>query len=199
MPEQSLVRTFAGMSLDSSASRAQRNLLGKVVNTRKKFEAIQEHLDSIAGLRQAGFRPETVDASLLSIAHAVFMGDFFLPAGCWTGNFSTSILEAKAKLIIDEEQVEVLLGFNRAFNQQARHPPPAEPPAPDLSKSHQEWQRSSEYKQYFGKWGGGGGGARARITDVETDDEDDNRTCHRCERSFGSERSLRQHQDATGH
>ena len=162
MSEQSLVRTFAGMSLDSSASPAQRNLLGRVVNTREKFEAIQQHLASIAGFGEAGFRPETVNASLLGTVHAVFMCELFLPAGCWTGNFSTSILEAKAKRIIEEEQVKILLGFNRAFNQQARHPLPAEPPAPDLSKSHQEWLRSSEYKKYFGK--GGGGGARARIT-----------------------------------
>lgn len=192
MSEQSLVPTFAGMSLDSSASRAQRNLLGKVVNTRKKFEAIQEHLTSTAGLRQAGFRPETINASLLGTAHALFMGEFFLPAGCWTGNFSTSILEAKAKRVIDEDQVKILLGFNKAFNQQARHPGPAEPPAPDLIKSHQEWLRSSEYKQYFGK--GGGGGERARITDVETDLE-----CRRCGSRFKSQRSLDQHRESKGH
>jgi len=192
MSEQSLVATFAGMSLDSSASRAQRNLLGKVVNTRKKFEAIQEHLASTAGLRQAGFRPETINASLLGTAHAMFMCEFFLPEGCWTGNFSTSILEAKAKGIIDEEQVQLLLGFNKAFNQQARHPGPAEPPAPNLLKSHKEWLRSSEYKQYFER-GEGVGGARARITDVEIDWE-----C-RCGRSFKSESSLDQHRESKGH
>ena len=191
MSEQ-LVTTFAGMSLDSSASRAQRNLLGKVVNTRKKLEAIQEHLASTAGLRKAGFLPETIEASLLGTAHAMFMCEFFLPAGCWTGNFSTSILEAKAKRIIDEDQVEFLLGFNKRFNQQARHPGPAEPPAPDLIKSHPEWLRSSEYKQYFGR--GEGGVGRARITDVETDWE-----CRRCGSRFKSQRSLDQHKESKGH
>jgi len=100
-------------------------------------------------------------AAILGRAQAMFMGEFFLHEGCWTGNFSTSILEAKARGILDEEQVTLLVRFNAAFNQQARHPGPVAPPAPNLLKTHHAWLKSSEYHQYF-RNGGAVAGQRGK-------------------------------------
>ena len=79
-------------------------------------------------------------ATFLGTAHAMLMDELFVPEGCWTGNF---ILEARAKGIINEEEVKWLAKFNHDFIDGARHPPPAEPPAPILSKTHEQWLKSS--------------------------------------------------------
>ena len=191
--EQALVPSFAGLNLDSSGGGLMERVL-RGGDTAKKWKAIKELLASIDRLRLAGLQPETVIATGLGAAHAFFMGELFLREGCWTGNFSTSILEAKAKRIIDQDQLNLLVSFNAAFNQQARHPGPAKPPAPNLLKTHQGWLRSPEYNQYFRNGGSGGRAARGRITQVVEADL----TCS-CGKRLGSESSLRQHKESTGH
>lgn len=204
--EQSLVPSFAGMSLASSGNRAEQRLVGSCVKTPKMLEAIRKLKDAVDFMEEAGFRREDANAVELGSAHSMFMNELFQKNGCWTGNFSTSILEAKAKRIIGEEQVNFLVRFNAVFNQQARHPGPAKPPAPILSKTHQEWRRSPEFNQYFA-------GGAARITewqqssesnsdddsDSDSDDNLDWWVCDQCQKEFGTERSLEQHRGAKGH
>jgi len=81
----------------------------------------------------------------------MYVGELFLPNGCWTGNFCTSILEAKAKNVIDQDEFQVLLEFSRKFNTEARHPGVAPPPAPSLTKTHKQWMNSAEYQVYIKK------------------------------------------------
>jgi hypothetical protein len=122
------------------------------------LKAIRMLKDFVDFLEEA-FDPETANAFKLGIKHALYVRKLFLPKGCWTGNLSTSILEAKAKGIINEEAVDYLVRFNAAVNKQARHPGPAKSPAPDLLKTDQEWRRSPEFNQYFA-------GGAARITEL---------------------------------
>ena len=144
-PSQQQIALMAG------PKQANQQLMTKVVNTQDKYMALQQVAQGVQGMTNAKFNPKTVEAMQLGMSHAMYMGELFLPNGCWTGNFCTSILEAKAKNVIDQDEFQVLLEFSKKFNTEARHPGVAPPPAPSLTKTHKQWMNSAEYQVYIKK------------------------------------------------
>ena len=123
------------------ASKFAKELLG----THKKQKAWQS-FKTTAKLWSEAFTQQTSVGYVLSSIHSLVVGEFFIPYGCWDGNFSTAIVEAHhhkkgpdGKPLISQGEMKELIVFAFLINQFARHIPRIES-QPGPSRSDPEWR-----------------------------------------------------------
>jgi len=105
-----------------------------------KKRAAWASFKTTARLWAGAFTQETSVGFVLTAIHSILVGEFFIPRGCWTGNFSTAIVEAhNGKGLISEGEMKQLINLAYLINTYARHIPRVES-IPGPSRSDEQWR-----------------------------------------------------------
>jgi len=125
------------------ASKFAKELLG----TKEKQKAWTS-FKTTARLWSEAFAETTSVAFVLSSIHSLVVGEFFIPFGCWGGNFSTAIVEARygqkgpdGNPLISQGEMKELIIFAMLVNNFARHIQlPRIESQPGPSRSDPQWR-----------------------------------------------------------
>ena len=124
------------------ASRFAKEMLGD-----RTKQAAWKSFKTTARLWAGAFTEQTSVAFVLGAIHSLIVGEFFIPSGCWTENFSTSILEAHSKRFISQGEKKELISLALLFNKFMRHIEHIES-SPGLSRNDKQWRMTPEWEEY---------------------------------------------------
>ena len=115
----------------------------------RKKQAAWASFKTTARLWAGAFTEQTSVSFVLGAIHSLVVCEFFIPSGCWTQEFSTSILEAYSKRFITQGEKKQLMHLAFLFNIYMRHIPRIESmPGPGLSMNDKQWWMTPEWEEY---------------------------------------------------